>query len=855
MRGDTFYGSFTITVSGTPALPIVFGAYGTGVKPIITGLTNLTTWTNTGVNIWEADCPSCGAEVNMLVLNNKPYAMGRYPNATDTNKGYLTYESVTSNTTTSAFSITDNELASMPNWTGAELVVRTKKWVLDRRKITSHIGSVINYSTATSYSLKANFGYFIQNDPKTLDQYGEWYYNPITKKVFIYTNPSNPSSLGIGVSSQDNLVTISNKNYIHFDNINFSGANKNAINTINLKGLTIKNSEFNYTGMRGLYGDLLIDLVFENNILLNNNNNGIDIKCRDSKIKSNKLKNTGVLCGMGLSGNHSRTSILVYCKNTLIENNTIDSTGYAPVLFFGDSLTVKNNYISNYAFVLDDCGGIYTWNGCSNKYSEGQWVFWGVKKKKIKISDNIVINGIGAFEGTNSKQKISVGIYLDDGSNNVEISGNTLANDSHGIYLHNSSENKISNNTCFNNLTQLWMVGDVVNCFIDTIKDNIIKKNIFFSKLPSQSVNDLSANYINKINNYGVFDSNYYCRPFNENDIMSIRTNTSFEMKNLSEWKLAYPGKDVNSQITPIQFPYYTINNLAGVNKFLNGLFNTNVSGFSTWSPVNTQTVTWENFGILDGGYAKYLPTAAPNNTLQTLVTFQVGNIDATKKYILKFSSKGTKNCDIEVNLRKSQTSYFNLCPVQSAHISSSRNEHLFLFEPTITEPVSVIQMIIRGDDSTIYFDNIELYEADVAITNPDDHILFEYNATENVKTVSLAHPYIDVKGNLYNSSVTLQPYTSIILLWATGVDVNEYKSNISNNLSVYPNPFLSSFNIKSNKLINEVEVYNLMGQLLMKQTPNLKQVEINNVDLPQGLYIIKSNIGGTWVTSKIIKQ
>jgi hypothetical protein len=74
-------------------------------------------------------------------------------------------------------------------------------------------------------------------------------------------------------------------------------------------------------------------------------------------------------------------------------------------------------------------------------------------------------------------------------------------------------------------------------------------------------------------------------------------------------------------------------------------------------------------------------------------------------------------------------------------------------------------------------------------------------------------------------------------------------------NLLVYPNPFLNSFNIKSNKLINEVEVYNLMGQLLMKQTPNLKQVEINNVDLPQGLYIIKSNIGGTWVTSKIIKQ
>ncbi len=35
-RGDTFYGSITVSKSGTAGSPIVVGAYGTGNKPVIT---------------------------------------------------------------------------------------------------------------------------------------------------------------------------------------------------------------------------------------------------------------------------------------------------------------------------------------------------------------------------------------------------------------------------------------------------------------------------------------------------------------------------------------------------------------------------------------------------------------------------------------------------------------------------------------------------------------------------------------------------------------------------------------------------------------------------------------------------
>src|SRR5215831_13134563 len=41
-RGCTFIGSIRITSSGDPSRPIVFGAYGTGNPPVITGFTTLT---------------------------------------------------------------------------------------------------------------------------------------------------------------------------------------------------------------------------------------------------------------------------------------------------------------------------------------------------------------------------------------------------------------------------------------------------------------------------------------------------------------------------------------------------------------------------------------------------------------------------------------------------------------------------------------------------------------------------------------------------------------------------------------------------------------------------------------------
>src|SRR3954469_20287803 len=156
-RGDTFYGSITISQSGTASSPIVLDAYGTGAKPIISGLVTLSGWTSLGGGIYEcAANASFGSEVNMVLVNNKVEPMGRYPNANVANGGYITYQSHVGQT-----SVTGKNLPPSPNFTGGEVVIRPIRHVLDRCLITGHSGGKITYNKVTNYVPIDGYGFFI----------------------------------------------------------------------------------------------------------------------------------------------------------------------------------------------------------------------------------------------------------------------------------------------------------------------------------------------------------------------------------------------------------------------------------------------------------------------------------------------------------------------------------------------------------------------------------------------------------------------------------------------------------------------------------------------------------------------
>ncbi len=542
--GDTFFGSVQSSQSGTSSAPITISSYGSGAKPVITGLTAVTSWTNLGNGIYESNVLPAGTKLNMLLIDGTQYAMGRYPNASDKNGGYLTFQSFGSDW------IRDNRSILTPKWKGAQLVVRTSHFTIERTTITKTSGNTISYSPSFVMDLLSNFGYFVQNSIKTLDQFGEWYYNPTTSKVDVFFGSSNPSDRNVQVAAKDRLLTLQGSNII-VDNIALRGANSFGMygDWPGVSNFQVKNCSIDLSGIDGIEFANRRDFVMDNTIITNSNAVGVSLNYMDFNpvIRNCTFRNNGIIPGMLQPDFGNRYGIGIYSQQGLTAtNNKVFNSGYIGIMFEGDNNLIQNNYVDTFCTVMDDGGGLYTGN-------------YTPKGKKptplynLKIISNIVLHGFAAKPGTYESDPNYVpaeGIYLDDNCMNVQVLNNTVAYCANtGIYVHNTKDYTLKGNILFDNkYRQIAFQNDDKG---DTLTGGVIKNNQLFSKSASEYIIYMASGY-NDFAGFGTFDSNYYCRPFNENNI--IYTNwfhNKQTLYNLSGWQSAY-NQDGHTSKTPV---------------------------------------------------------------------------------------------------------------------------------------------------------------------------------------------------------------------------------------------------------------------------------------------------------------
>ncbi|MDF3079320.1 MAG: parallel beta-helix repeat containing protein [Sphingobacteriaceae bacterium] len=746
-RGETFEGTITVTKSGGFYAPINFGAYGQGAKPVLTGFTTLSNWKLVGSGIYEAPCTSDGT---ILVINGEQKAMGRYPNS-----GYLSYESHVNNT-----SITDNQSLAT-NWTGGEVVIRKNRWTIEKSAITSQSGGTLTYATGSKATPTNNYGYFIQNHAKTLDQFGEWYYDAARKVMMVYFGSTSPSTLSVKTSSAATLIDIRSVGFINFDGLAFTGAGLNAFKISNSKNVTIKNSSVQFAGAEALFVSYSPAFTLTNSSITNSFGAiNLDAGCTTATVTGNTIKDISLIAGSGKSGLGIYSAMLTFGDNALIEKNTFENIGYNGIYLGGNSSTVKNNFIQYFCLVVDDGAGVYVgdWSNTSNK----------------KIIGNIILNGIGASAGTNSSTLLAAeGIYIDDLSKSVTVSGNTVslcANN--GIKIHDAADVKVFNNTVYNNGVQLRLEQDHYSSTSTYIRNLDIRANTFFSKSANQQVSKISTHQ-DDVPMFGQLDSNYYCRPVDELSNITtylvrngVNVNKDYD---LSGWRTIF-GKDAASKISPVAIPAYKVTGVLGSNKVANGAFDNNISGLYAYSTINDCTPVYST-GSLDGGALKLTFKSAAGN--HVVVNVSTGAISANKNYLLKFSLLGSgSGKNLTTYLRKTGSPYTTVSNVKLFPISTSRTENEYLL--TSTADIADASIIFEFDEPVgpVYIDNIKLTEAQVTKTNPADYILFEYNASSTAKTLTLSRPYVDVRKNAYSSKITINPYSSVLLIATDQVPV-----------------------------------------------------------------------------------
>ena len=775
-RGDVFFGSIVINKSGSSGNLITISTYGTGARPLISGLITLSSWSAVGNGIYQASAPSVKSSVNLLTLNGVPQAVGRYPNIDAANGGYLTYESFSGTT-----SITDNELTAPPNWTGAEVVIRKQHFMMEKCKITSQSGSVINFtptesinplnnSVLTPFSASAGYGYFIQRDVRTLDKLGEWYFNNSTKNMQIYFGSTAPSSYTIKVSTLDTLVNIGTNNYVNINNISFEGANAYAVYAANAGNITIQACDLTLMGAKGIIlfnsGNVLVDNITSNNVLCN----AIDLTSRSQAnitVTNCNISNTALLAGMGSfwdDNDYKAISVTVTTGGTIANNNIIN-TGYVGIQFQGNNFSIKNNFINYYALVKDDGGGIYT-------FERGTDAAPGPVYTNRVIQNNIIMNGVGAPSGAGGETDVD-GIYLDGRSSNMDILDNTIANVGvNGIYTVNPHYVNVRRNTCFNDGAGL---GITRNSWSSTANFTV-KQNIFYPKFSNQGDVDYKNTGINvplvstieaAIKSIGLIDSNYWATPnargFNyyysltEGSPWIFPPGISFE-----GWKTLSNNDRVSALTPPI--PTYKLNSTIGSNMVVNSQFTTNINNVTIWSPTTNIASSWDNSGKITGtGSLKITPTKT--SSYFTFLYGTVGAVSSAKQYILRFTTLGSAtNGIVQAYIRKTASPQTILSSVQSTTFGNSVEVHEFLFTAPTTDAAASFLIAIQQSGTT-YIDDIQFYEANATVLNIDDQLRFEYNATATAKTISLGATYVGIDKKIYNGSITLQPYTSSILV------------------------------------------------------------------------------------------
>jgi parallel beta-helix repeat protein len=775
-RGEVFEGAITATKSGVAGNPIVFSAYGTGVRPVISAFATLSGWVNLGNGVWEAPLVTEVATLNLVTINDVPRAMGRYPNADAPNKGYLTIDGYVGNT-----QITDNQLPASPSWNGAEVVIRKNRWIIDRNKVTGHSGTVLNYTSASFYHAGTGYGYFIQNHAATLDAFGEWFHDKANGKLRVYFGANSPGSYAVKASRKESAAAVQTYQHLSFNNLSFQGANLRTFDVNNTNGISIVNCDILFSGGDAISGTNAQNVKLENSTVTDTYSTAFSLvwQCPGATVKNNVIKNTGFLAGMGQSGDFTYQAILAIGDNALIEGNRVEATGGAPLSFRGNNAVCKFNVVDGFAFVKDDAGAVHIWNNMDNFVP-----FTGQK-----ILDNLFLNGTGAPEGTpNPDLYLSEGIYLDDNSANVEVARNTVSRCGKGLYVHNAHELDIHDNTFFDNRDyQVFMEHD--NVAADKpIRNVLFNNNVLASKDPRQGLMSLRTKD-NDIAQFGTFNYNYYTRTIGGNAIaVNVITGKGTASQasadyNLDRWKTVYSFEANATELPPA--PHYKINGLVGANKFPNQTFSTG-GYYPVWryAPAGNLELAVDNTNKLDGNSLKAYFTAPSTTTGRCVVYAEAGAVDAAKKYIVRFSVVGANvNRTLHVALESAGN---QTVARKSFKSTTTRKDYEFLLEPSAGLTAARLLFEFAEPDGGLWFDNIELYEADVTID--PGHVRFEYNGTNAATTVSLGgFTYRNAKGATRSGSLSLAAFASEVLTkqggepcTASGTILREYWANVA---------------------------------------------------------------------------
>jgi len=266
-----------------------------------------------------------------------------------------------------------------------------------------------------------------------------------------------------------------------------------------------------------------------------------------------------------------------------------------------------------------------------------------------------------------------------------------------------------------------------------------------------------------------------------------------------------------------------------------------------------------------DAFFDPYEYTGSPNNVLknfQSNLTTPVGELVSNENEWMQYSGSfiaegGETSIALGCFVDDDELiyDYDNLC----SHSSSS-----FMFAPAVYG-----------------FDDISVYKCDEPTysANAGEDICLKEGESTQLGTNNLEDYFYEWSVNGVIFSTEGMPWvspdtTTIYTLHQKDFAFNETWNNVSvvvigtgegcilsvedkllSEISLFPNPSIGTFKIESPYLIEYLELYNVLGELMNKAIVHSKEYELNIQNQADGIYFVKMKLGEETLWKKIMKE
>lgn len=753
-RGGKYYGQFTAGNSGTVALPITIGDYGTGELPIISGCRIVTGWTQHSGNIWKA---TLAFKPTQVYTGNSRVVPARQPN-------FGTYYR---NTQASGNQIFSNDLTQPAGfWNGCRISIKCTSSTVDTIRVTNYANGTLTLASNPTNSNMGNetWGFFLTGKLALLDSPNEWFWDSSTNQLYLWcANNQNPNNLVVEASTYSAGILLPwMRHHFVMRNLAFEKQTYAGVEVAGAYSNTIQNCVFNssYFGIRS-YGS---NNTYTNNLVKNTYATGILAIIQEPNagtlIENNTLTSIARFIGEGETA-WGYMGIRCVGNGITVRLNKLDSIGYTAIECGGNQL-IEKNVIKNSMVTLNDGAGIAFDN------ADG-----------LIVQDNIIYNIVGSFEASQpplNDDRHNVGVYFGNTSiKNTTVRRNTVFNTATGINVDHtmiSSNLTIRDNVLFDNDIQI-SVSDYSNYntpnssppyyvpnFTDTYENNIL----YCIRDNQLCMRQYYCHGPNPVD-YGTYTNNKYYNPYNDLSIMIYNVNFGGrKWYTFERWKQDRAEDLVGSVRHNFRkVGYSTVQELTP-NLTPSGYFNGTMGGWeiNKWPPNATITYSTE---YLDNGCLRlFIPNNTINPTLSTRSTDQF-SVNTSSWYRLKLSTQSPNLGDFIVGV-KGQSQLNNPYTLWEKQVPfSSERRDLEMYFKVSANDQATVQLVNQWTEPLYFIDNIDLRQVSKQDVDPLLTQRLVFNETTVEQTIALQGTWKDLDGNVYSNQITLQPFTSKVLI------------------------------------------------------------------------------------------